>query len=184
MPIIKYDSAICSRILELYALGKSITEIAKLLRVQRMTIYRWIKKHELQPIMDKLLKDNEIQAINTGLQALAKGAESTDIKREYIDNSNPDKLVKITETIRKDKPDVKAMQILARKHDLIVSDLEDNESDSKRMVLLGIANTSTMSQRELQEHSAVSPLGSIVDVEYSEVDSDSEDLGPPQEDSE
>lgn len=174
MTIIKYDSAIRSRLLELSALGYTYGDMARLLGVHRNTITRWIARDNLADEMLKVKRESIVSALEQGLLRLAKGAETTETIKEYTDEATGER---VTEKIRIIAPSEKAIQILAQKYEKIfAATSNDAESQSTPLVTINVP------LRELQGDS---PLGSVLDAEYHEVDVKGQVvLGPPSKDSE
>lgn len=164
----KYDVKKAKNIIELYGEGCSLIEISKLLNISRMTLNRWIKNYKLQSLMDKERGERVKHSLRHALVKLATGDyEEGEVTREYIEEEGS-KTIKVTEKLRKFRPDSKAITILARAYD---KELLDSNEDSPNSGIILNVNTSTMSLRELQNSSRNdSPLGGLVDyeVEYSE----------------
>jgi uncharacterized protein YjcR len=116
MPIVKYNERLRVELVRLYSMGYNWGTIAKMLGVNPATIYRWKKNDPKLVELAIRARDEEYsEAILVGAMKLAKGAESKEVKKEFIeidDNGNP---IKITETIKVQAPDLKAHELLARK---------------------------------------------------------------------
>lgn len=155
--IVKFNDVVASRIIELSSLGYSPTEVSKLLNVSRTTLWRWIKRHDLEERMQLAESDMMKGAIKRGLVALSEGAKSTDMTKEYVSEENG-QIVKVTEKIRTLAPNEKAIQILSQKYDKVFSQAEITDDSNNSKVSINI-NTSAMTIRELQ--AIPSPLGAI-----------------------
>jgi len=180
MPILKYDSAMSSRIIELFGLGYNKTEVAKLLTISRSTLDVWIKKYDLSTNIEKAETDFMRNAITRGLVALAEGAKSTECVKEYTEEDEHGKIVRTIEKVRILPPNEKAIQILSKKYAKIFSDTVQDDTSATHLTLS--INPNAMSLREIQQLNASSnPLGAqrqaeVVDAECIEV------LDPPTSD--
>jgi transposase-like protein len=182
---LKFDVILLSRILELYANGQTRSNMASLLGIHRQTLLRWIKKHNIEQEFDRIDYELSTSAIKRGLLSRAEGSETRQVITEYLVEREDGVMVKTTETIRKEAPCAKAIQILARQYASTFSDLKDSDTVSDAKQILGAINYSAMSLRELQLTPSV--LGSIVDASCEEVESiDGDDSieAPPQGSSE
>jgi len=83
--------------------------------------------------------------IEQGLRNLAIGATSSEVTKEYMEEDEDGKMIKVTKKTKKSNPNEKAMQILAKKyHKEIAAD--SDIVDTQSQVNINI-NTSDMSLR-------------------------------------
>ena len=119
--------------------------------------------------------------IERGLVALSEGATSTDSVKEYTEEDDAGRVIRVTEKVRILPPNEKAIQILCKKY-AKVFDTDAVHEDAAHNLTLSI-NTNAMSLREIQQLNASSnPLGDaskVIDAECNEVTS-----SPPRKDSE
>lgn len=182
MSIIKYDSNTASRLIELSGLGYNKTEISKMMRVSRVTLDRWIKKYDLKEAMSQAESDFMRNAIKRGLTALSEGAKTTESLREYTEEDEEGKIVRVTEKIRILAPSEKAIQILSKKYAKEFADAVHEEDKAAHLVLH--VNPNAMSLREIQQLNASSnPLGAA-SIETECVTVSDSDSCPPRKDSE
>jgi len=165
--VVKYSPVYRSEILRLYAIGHTRLEIGELLGVHRNTITYWINKYKLSDLMERYKSEAIHGVIEQGLRNLAIGATSSEVTKEYMEEDEEGKMIKVTKKTKKSNPNEKAMQILAKKyHKEIAAD--SDIVDTQSQVNINI-NTSDMSLRELQQVSTASPLGGIIDASYMPV---------------
>jgi len=165
--VIRFDATVRSRIVELYSMSYSLASIASSLGIHRNTLTRWIKKHNLQSVLEESERIMMQGTIKRGLKALSEGATASETQKEYIIEGAEGQTVKVTEKIRILAPNEKAIQILAQKYDKTFSKIDLIDTDNAK-VSINI-NTSQMSQRELQAISTASPLG-VIETTGIEID--------------
>ena len=175
--IYKWSLNTRSEIIRLYGLElQSISSISLILGISRSTLNYWIKKYNLKPDMELLREESVKSSILKGLVKNASGAESIEEKQEYIEEINGQP-VKITKTIKRDKPCSKSIQVLARKYEKPLSDnrtLTDNEAANNLNINIGKLDYHGMSMRELVDSSSSSVLG-VIEVDAMGQDAMSQD---------
>lgn len=178
--ILKYDSKTRVEIIRLAVdEHKSYYEISRLLGIHRNTLSRWLDRYKIRDLIDELKAEKYKVAIETGLSKLAAGAKTSEVTKEYLTEDEFGQPIKVTEKLREQAPDPKAIQILAQKYEKIYSDGKVTDKGNAAHLSINI-NNSGMTLRELQTDKEQR----IVDAEYSEVvkEEEGEDLGPPRED--
>ena len=168
----KYSTEIAMRLLELAMLGYTDSDACRLLGVSRMTLHRWYKKHpKLKEKVREAEKDFMRSKMRIGLGKLVEGYESREVKTESVkldDDGNP---IKVIETVRHVAPSERAIEIAARKYDIALSrEGAEHRHNATNLTLNVGFNASDMTQRELQQLTVSSPLGSVIDAEYKEVE--------------
>ena len=181
LSIFRYDLKMKSRILELISSGYSLPETAKLIGVSYHSLMRWRKLDKsLKPLMKKAKSDGMNRAINVGLYKLAKGLKVEDYTIEYTEvrkdrfneiirdiDGNPS-IQKVRKTTHNLAPNVKAIEILARKY---AKEFVKSDDDRGEVMLNLTLDTGGMSIRELQELNTKSnPLDKeCIEAEYTNV---------------
>lgn len=181
--MIKYNAITRSLIIELSALGYSMSAIADRVGVHRNTISNWIERDSrLKELISNRTNESLRESVLLGLHKLSKGAKNETITKEYIDyrkdkdgeyllDDNDEKIpVKIKKSTTTLPPNVKAIEILARQH----AKEYDKDIIETNSSIINI-DTSGMSMREIQTMMSDSPLGAnrleeSVSVDYEVLD--------------
>jgi transposase len=131
MPLIKYDSILRSRIIELCLKGHTDNMISQILGISVRTLYRWKNNHKnLKDDMEKARTLSAQDIIVNSTRKLAQGCKVEEIIEESIEqdiNGNPKKVKRIVKEIL---PDVKAIEVLARIYAPEYAKEGSSESDS------------------------------------------------------
>lgn len=176
MPLVKYSESLKIKIVEYVLNGYNQQDISKILGIHYNTLTRWVSR-------DSKLKESMKQAkilhmknsLERGLTKLAAGVttQETIEQREYLDDTEEDKPIKVKTTIKtiEHAPCTKAVQILAQKYDKeLASAKEIHNIEGGNALTLNI-NTSGMSLRELQEMNNNNPLGTqVIETTSKELD--------------
>lgn len=162
----KYSLEVRSELIRLYSEGNTVSDCGLIMGLSLSTLNYWIRKHKLMPVMLEFKAINIKGILERGLLKTANGGLSSEITKEYTEvikvDGEDDKVIKVTEKIKVDKPCSKAIQILSKKYHKELA-VDSDIVDTTSQVNINI-NTSDMSLRELQQVSAVSPLGDIIDA--------------------
>lgn len=155
--ISKFDNSTRLALIEHYAMGLTYEQIASRLGITRMTLNRWIKKYGLSDIMKAARHEFMSAKAENALWKLADGAEAVETIKIYDAEGN---LKSITEKIRKDIPDIRAAQVLARRYNAEFSDITRNTDNTKNISMhINMHDMTSREVRELNMHS--NPLGDI-----------------------
>ena len=143
----KMNRAFLGQISEFYMLGYSYKDIAKLLDCHYETIYRYLQRHPEYKDKNKKLRRQHLKGImERGLQALAEGVKVEEVTELYEivdDDGSKRKISKTTKTL---PPNVKAIEVLARKYDSMFSAKELKQINNV------IMTENPISMRELLEY--------------------------------
>ena len=184
--MIKYDVKTRVTMIELYAKGYQIQEIAEQLGVHRATIYRWIKRDaKLDDAMKRARGLYVKEASERALIRSIEGVEREEITEEYIIERDGKPIKRKVRRV-KEAPNLKAIGIVARLYD--IEELKDYDSEGPVTNILNVS-TDSLSMREVQTLLANSPSDisnlerdDVRDVELTA--SDYKDLEAPHEENE
>lgn len=180
--ISKYNLAIESRIIEMYANQWSLTAIAKSLGVSRNTLHRWVNKFNLQARLDAARGELMHDVVRSGRMKLARGITVTERTTKRIELDAEGQPIEVTERSKELPPCDKSLTIIAKRYDKEFGDASDTDNTKS---LTHDINVNIMTRRELRELNALSnPLGDVL-VEASdirEVIKRGEESTPPEKD--
>lgn len=184
----KFNAIVRIELLELYSRGYDYGTIANAMNVSRQVIHLWINKHNLRKELDEARSNSAKECIEVGLRKLASGVKEEEESDKYMFTRKATRLitqddgtieeeeyVQLVERTNKRKskpPEVKAIEVLARKYSKEF-DPKSIESDIGTKILEGFT------MRELQEARKDNPIdqGKFIEAEFKELSDKGSDKG-------
>lgn len=128
-----FNHVIRSRIVELCYQGYTDTKISELLGINKNTLVNWKRnKPKLKDDMQFARTSSARNLLEVSTRKLASGHKLEEVKTESVELDNEGKPTKVTRTIKEISPDIKAMEMIARKYAPEYSkdyvDIENGES--------------------------------------------------------
>lgn len=164
--VIKATRELESRLKELYSLGYTYSEIGRFIGMTKDGFAMWLKRNPaVRAGMHEIRAERLKGVIERGLQALAEGVRIEEIHESWTEEDSEGRRVKKTRVIKELPPNVKAIEVLARKYDTIFSRSELSQINNLIQV------ESPLSMRELLEYksSKDNPINNFVEAEVIDV---------------
>lgn len=160
---LKIDVYFYAKVKELYSLGYTFTEIARMLGIAQNTLSQHVtKKQGFKEECKQERKEKLKGVIERGLRTLAEGTKVEEYQETTYSTDELGNRIKEVKTVKEIPPNVKAIEVLSRKYDKIFTNKE----------LTQINNTINLeapaSFRELIDYKELT----AIDAEFSEIDKD------------
>ena len=163
--LVKYDINMRLKLIELSSEGASMSEMARLLGINRNTIRRWRESDKsLDEAMNRAYDEGLRHIAVRGLKQLAEGVTTVETTKETVETDNNGMPIKTRVRTTKHAPNFNAVKTLAKRY---APELEIHDAKHETHIV----NIDSMSYKELLEYRS---KHNVLDAEYHTIDDASE----------